>query len=235
MSSKSNTKEFGYDFLPIWCEGCNEQGYIFDKDVITEPFFVVCAHCQFETSSVWCPQCEMGGEFVENIKDRPNSWTCPTCKTQHTLPPGFYDSPKTLYLESSLPEDVQVRVAPQGDGKPMWFKVAGIFVLFVGIPFLIGGLTGILIDPQMMVFTGIAGFFGSLVGFVILPKGRWMDRAGLLAISLIPFACQLLSPIRASQIQAQAISYALGAVYGIVLLLWVRRLNMWGSTTSRPG
>jgi len=39
---------------------------------------------------VFCPKCQIGGEFVENINSQPQHWTCPECGTRYELPPTFY-------------------------------------------------------------------------------------------------------------------------------------------------
>lgn len=93
--------EFDKDYLPIWCEACDHQGFVFIDD-ISHPYFVTCNTCKRETSQVWCPKCEMGGEFVKNIGKRPSKWSCPDCKTKYELPDGFYEHPIKLFAQDEL-------------------------------------------------------------------------------------------------------------------------------------
>jgi hypothetical protein len=88
--------------IPIWCEDCNRQGYIFIDDP-EQPCFVVCKTCGWETSQVWCPKCGMGGEFVEEINKHPTSWNCPNCDTEYQLPQEFYEESVALIAEKELP------------------------------------------------------------------------------------------------------------------------------------
>jgi hypothetical protein len=88
---------------PVWCEGCDKQGYAL-SDEIDQPCFIVCPKCGFETSYVWCPKCEMGGGFVRDIAKRPISWSCPDCRTEYTLSASFYRRPISLCLEDDLPD-----------------------------------------------------------------------------------------------------------------------------------
>jgi hypothetical protein len=101
--------EFDKDYLPIWCEGCDRQGFVFINDT-SYSYFVVCDTCGWETSQVWCPKCEMGGEFVRNISKQPSSWSCPSCKSKYKLPDGFYEIPVKLFTQEELPLNIQERI-----------------------------------------------------------------------------------------------------------------------------
>jgi hypothetical protein len=90
--------------IPIWCEGCNQQGYIFVDDP-ERPCFVVCQNCQSETSQVWCSKSGMGGAFVDNLVVRPHHWQCPDCATEYRLPKDFYEEPVALIPENQLQPD----------------------------------------------------------------------------------------------------------------------------------
>ena len=92
--------------IPIWCEDCNSQGYIFIDDP-EQPCFVVCKTCGWETSQVWCPKCGMGGGFVEETEKRPLNWSCPTCKTRYRLPQEFYKESVALIVEKDLSPDIR--------------------------------------------------------------------------------------------------------------------------------
>ena len=116
------------DFLPVYCEKCRQQGYIF-SDNFDEPAFIVCNRCRSETSHVWCPKCGMGGGFIkELLKERPRSWVCSDCKTEYILPPLFYEEPIHLYLEDELPDNIRKRVDYPDKGIPFARPPFPIFV-----------------------------------------------------------------------------------------------------------
>ena len=127
---KEADANFEKEFLPIWCEGCNQQGHIFVDDP-DEPSFVVCSRCGWEASQVWCPKCGMGGDFInERLKDRPISWVCPDCKTEYALPATFYVKPAHLCFEDELPKTTLVRVKPSEKASS---KLIAIFLSGIGI------------------------------------------------------------------------------------------------------
>ena len=88
------------DFIPMWCEGCNQQGEIAVVDS-TMPVFVRCSNCGHEDAEVWCEKCGMGGQFIRHLERHPSTWTCSGCKTVYTLPSGFYDHPVPLQIMES--------------------------------------------------------------------------------------------------------------------------------------
>ncbi len=103
------TSEFEKEYLPIWCEDCDLQGYIFIDD-LESSYFVTCNTCGWETSYVCCPKCQMGGEFVRNVSKRPVSWTCPSCKMKYTISSTMYENPIRLYVEKDLPTEIRRRI-----------------------------------------------------------------------------------------------------------------------------
>jgi hypothetical protein len=108
---------FGKDDFPIWCEYCGQQGYIF-IDNLNGSYFVVCKNCGWETSQVWCPKCEAGGSFVENIGKHPSYWICATCKTRYLLPENFYEDQVSLILEKELPDETRQRIRERNSLDP---------------------------------------------------------------------------------------------------------------------
>jgi hypothetical protein len=106
------TSEFEKDFLPEWCENCDQQG-VFFIDNIFEPYLVACQHCDKEVISVWCPECEAGFALPIKKGSRQTDWDCPICHKHYFFPEAAYKQPVKLYLESDLPEDVRMRVIPQ--------------------------------------------------------------------------------------------------------------------------
>lgn len=95
--------------LPIWCEKCNQQGFIYVDDP-EKPAFVVCHRCGWEATQLWCPKCGMGGDYIRNLENRPASWVCPSCKTRYRLPDNYYEEPVPLYIDEDLPENIKVKV-----------------------------------------------------------------------------------------------------------------------------
>ncbi len=168
--------EFEKDYSPIWCEGCNQQGYIF-VDNLEGSYFVICKTCGWETSDVWCPQCGMGGEFVRNIDKRPSSWKCSNCNTKYELANGFYDNPVMLFIEEVLPETVleqmekDFKSQPSVSGQNPWLNLLKIILLSLGA--IIGVVVVLTIGllPLALVLTPlpwtIPGFAATLLIFVV--------------------------------------------------------------------
>jgi hypothetical protein len=101
--------EFDKDYIPIWCDDCDCQGFVFINDT-PHSYFVVCNTCKWETSQVWCPKCEIGGEFVRDISKQPSEWSCPGCNTKYKLPDNFYENPIKLIAQQELPPIIQERI-----------------------------------------------------------------------------------------------------------------------------
>ncbi len=128
--------DFEKDDIYVECGNCQKGSYIFVNDALS-PDFIVCGNCGKEFSEVWCPKCGMGGDFVENIQARPNSWICPRCKTQYQLPASFYEQPVRSYLEEQLPPDMRLRVNPTKTRKEKVKTVLTIFLLGGGFVALV--------------------------------------------------------------------------------------------------
>ena len=128
--------------LPIWCEGCDQQGFIFVDDG-EKPAFVVCSRCGFEASQVWCPKCEMGGDYVRDIEDRPIYWVCTSCMTRYMLPDNFYEEPVPLYVREDIPKDIKVKTYPVQRqpfirlSKKPFPGLIFLFILVASLPFMI--------------------------------------------------------------------------------------------------
>lgn len=220
MPAKIAKNVFDQHYMPIWCEGCNEQGYIFDESVFEDAFFVVCPHCGRETSSVNCPKCEIGGEFVQNIEDRPDSWACPDCKTGYSLSNDFYRKPITLYLKSDLPKAILPRFTQKGkatSGIPIVLWAVAEILLF---PFLTGAITAILIYPDLLIFAGILGLFGCIIGSTLKSKGSRPLEKALVVCSLLAMPVLIFAGIQERPLAIAAIisPFVLGVLYGYVAL-----------------
>jgi len=158
--------------LPIWCQKCDKQGFILVDDLEC-PYFVICERCGWETSQVFCPTCQMGGEFVREIEKRPTSWVCSDCDTRYELPVDFYKQPESICLETTSKLDSQFLYQEKLDvrflhGKKQQLLIvggllAGPFLLFV--PFMISSTNGgplwplvilLLLNISWSLFVGIA-------------------------------------------------------------------------------
>jgi hypothetical protein len=166
------TSEFDKDPLPIWCEDCDQQGYIFVDDPEAS-YFVACKACGWETSEVWCPRCQMGGEFVSDISEHPLTWNCPNCKTQYELPSTFYDNPIKLFLEKELPPFVLERMHIEFESyqpfsyENFWNTLRRFVLTMLGIAALL--TIGLL--PMALAFTPIPwsrpGFIFTILSFAV--------------------------------------------------------------------
>lgn len=168
--------EFEKIYSPIWCEVCNQQGYIFVDDA-EGSYFVVCKTCGWETSNVWCPKCGMGGGFVRNIGKRPTAWSCPNCKTEYKIPNRFYEKPGTLYTEEVLPKIVFERIEndlesnQSTSGQKPWVNLLKIIAVMLGSLVGIAVVMAIGLIPLALVYTPlpwtIPGFVATLGVFVV--------------------------------------------------------------------
>ena len=80
------------------CQNCHSEGYYLDDDEWGVGF-IICPNCGFETGQVKCENEEAAGEFIMNIQDRPNPYTCLFCNSEHFLPHGFFDNPLDFHIE----------------------------------------------------------------------------------------------------------------------------------------
>ena len=174
--------EFGKDYLPSWCLDCDREGYIF-VDNPEGTYFVTCKSCGWETSEVSCPICRTGGEFVNNIDQRPPSWICPECKTEHRLPKEFYEKSIHLYTDQELPLLVRERIEREiRANQPSFIEEIWQTIKIVLTLFAIMAL-GLL--PMALVYTPlpwtIPGFIATMIAFVVwwwlIGKGIKITRA----------------------------------------------------------
>lgn len=90
--------------VPDWCNTCDAQRY-FLADALESSRLLRCKQCGTLSSSVWCPKCGMGGDFVKSIPERPSQWECPQCHRQYPLSPDFYASPVDLIRDIHVPPE----------------------------------------------------------------------------------------------------------------------------------
>lgn len=64
----------------IQCENCEFVGI--SKLDLNGSSIHRCSKCGHVFSYVWCEQCELGGDFVDNIDDKPSSYICMGCDTE---------------------------------------------------------------------------------------------------------------------------------------------------------
>jgi len=157
------------DFLPVYCEKCKQQGFIFLENM-DEPAFIVCSRCGSEMSQVSCPNCKMGGDYVEKIGTRPTSWICSSCKIETILPTLFYEKPIHLYLREELPPEVLSRVLPPVNPVLKWsLRMMG--VVGIGEIALLIFLFNFINKPLLPACLSIIVMFSLLI---IL--GRWATK-----------------------------------------------------------
>ncbi len=173
--------------FPLNCEKCERLGYIFVED-LNEPIFVICQKCSGETSNVWCPKCEMGGSFVQNINQHPTAWSCPNCHTKYSLPLNFYDKPVALLGIEELPQAIQERIKSAKEATRPKFSAIGFLLIFPYIvivlalllwPFGLGFWFFVRTHNPIWLILGIA------VLFVWLRFGRPVLRSALAWLSEI--------------------------------------------------
>jgi hypothetical protein len=161
------TSEFEKDYLPISCVQCGQQGFIFIND-FERSYFVICKTCGWETSQVWCPKCQMGGEFVSNILDRPFSWNCPQCNTRYELSSAFYELPVMLFAKEALPPATLERIEKDfQSSNSLWRTLRSTIIALVAIAVLMA----VAMLPMLLVYTPlpwtIPGFIATLLIFAV--------------------------------------------------------------------
>lgn len=70
------------------CPKCEYEGS--EDYSMIDPAIIRCPKCDHVYSSIWCETCGIGGDFINNIFDRPTSWTCTDCGTRQQLPGNIY-------------------------------------------------------------------------------------------------------------------------------------------------
>ncbi len=145
--------------LPIWCETCDQQGYIYLDDP-DQPAFVVCSRCGFEASQVWCPKCGMGGDFIRNIEDRPMSWVCTGCKTRYKLPASFYETPVHLYMRDELVAGTLRQGQPFVSSTKLvdllsYVLLGGVFIIVIAISWRYKNYLILLVFPLIYILVAV--------------------------------------------------------------------------------
>jgi len=70
------------------CPKCEYEGS--EDYSLIDPAIIRCPQCDHVYSSIWCETCGFGGDFIENIFDRPTTWICTDCGTTQLLPGDIY-------------------------------------------------------------------------------------------------------------------------------------------------
>jgi len=70
------------------CPKCEYEGA--EEYSLVDPAIVRCPQCGHIYSFIWCGTCATGGDFIDNIVDRPKSWTCADCGTTQQIPSEAY-------------------------------------------------------------------------------------------------------------------------------------------------
>ncbi len=158
---------FNKDYLPIWCEQCERLRFLF-VDNPEQICFVICKRCGQETAQVYCPKCEMGGDFIRNIAKHPSYWVCSKCKTRYALPADFYEKPNYLYGEEELPSETRDRIRKTvSSGWSLTPKQTILVIVYAGLFLAAWFLPSYLIFKQLERFIGIYSLFLSIVWFIL--------------------------------------------------------------------
>lgn len=164
--------DFNKDYLPIWCEQCDAQGYFFADDVL-RPCLVICRRCNTYWLSVWCTKCEMGLALPRKSEERSLSWTCPDCKSEYSLPASVYDEPLTLYAADELPDATRARVSSQkkrAQTNPILLHL-GIMLLITGTIAMVESLS----KGEISVTRLIGWLFAGAGGMVFIAPGSYLS------------------------------------------------------------
>jgi len=97
------------DYFSINCEKYGQEGYILIDD-FEGSYYVVCKKCGGETAEVWCDDCKTGGNYIRHVERHPETWTCGSCSTEHTVPDGFYEKPTYILSKEELPLSIQQKI-----------------------------------------------------------------------------------------------------------------------------
>jgi UDP-N-acetylmuramyl tripeptide synthase len=116
--------------LPVICSRCNRQGYI-EIENVEESHWTRCL-CGQAIASVWCPKCEMGGDFVSRIEKQPSDWTCPDCKTQYQLPLTYYKTPLEFHV-SEIVSDVEPEQTIAEQAKSIVKNMSTLGLIFIAV------------------------------------------------------------------------------------------------------
>ncbi len=126
------TTEF-MDYLPLYCETCKEQGYYKCEDPEVNSI-LACSRCGGKYSSVWCSKCGMGGDFVRNPEDRPETWVCPGCKKRYEIDPAIFDHTVPLIPETQLPLKIRESVEYKPTTVQIFLKRVDVFFVTLQRP-----------------------------------------------------------------------------------------------------
>jgi len=55
-----------------------------------EPAIIQCTNCEHVYSYIWCEKCGIGGDFISNFDEKPDSWSCSDCNTTISIPYNTY-------------------------------------------------------------------------------------------------------------------------------------------------
>lgn len=93
------------DFLPTQCSKCGEDCWYTSQDP-NATLILTCWDCQHLFSYAWCDESGMGGDFIENIAQKPSSWECPDCHTEYPIHVNIFENPQKTVSYKQLPTNV---------------------------------------------------------------------------------------------------------------------------------
>lgn len=86
----------------LLCNKCKCVGYYKYKE--GENLLLECENCKSKDAIVYCPNCDIYGEFVEDIYRKPKTWTCPYCGSKYILSEEFYNNPLIVKMKEKKRE-----------------------------------------------------------------------------------------------------------------------------------
>lgn len=113
---------------------------------------------------VWCPKCEIGGQFVNSIEEQPNYWVCPECGTRYELPEDFYS--QYIPLRFEVPTSRKGEIPPSIAEEKKW-KTLSLLWLIVLISGFVCILRIYVTSPMTFIFAVIVLAWGFLANLLI--------------------------------------------------------------------
>lgn len=98
------------------CPKCEYEGP--ERYSLVDPAIVRCPQCDHIYSYIWCETCGIGGDFINNIDDRPRRWVCTDCGSSQSIPCKAYaviEGVNAIHVEDTKEEDSPPHVPYSGE------------------------------------------------------------------------------------------------------------------------
>lgn len=113
MNNQSQQKITNFDqYSETWCLNCDQQIYYLPSSHLYATnshhnLIIKCPECAALTPDVLCEKCGIGGAFIENIDQKPGTWTCPNCHTNNLVDQSIYAQPIVGITKRTSPPDLR--------------------------------------------------------------------------------------------------------------------------------